>query len=164
MLEMQPLYIKGIQAKPTTSEDGSYKFKKETSNALKAAAAYFLTMVLSLIYTQVKDLNLEVNPHIGRICHLRRVVSSAYFRYRRRHYDSIPDNALESTHDSSGSTLPLHKSHKDDRMLVSRRRMKKNNTNHLVGEDDGNATGAAWGMLKGWFGGGSSAKGRKKNR
>ena len=165
MLELQPLYIKGIQAKPTTSEDGSYKFKKETSNALKAASAYFLTMVLSLIYIQVKDLNLEVNPHIGRICHLRRVVSSAYFRYRRRHYDSIPDNELEPTHDSfDGSTLPLHKSHKDDRMLVSRRRMKKNNTNHLVDEDDNNAAGAAWGVLTGWFGRGSPAKGRKKNR
>lgn len=165
MLELQPLYIKGITAKPSTSEDGSYRFKKETSNALKAAAAYFLTLVLSLIYLQVKDLNLEVNPHIGRICHLRRVVSSAYFRYRRRHYDSIPDNSPDSTHKSFGSTLPLHYSHKDDRMLVSRRRTKKNNATHSAGEDESNAIGGVWGLFKGMgFGGGSSAKGRKKDR
>lgn len=164
MLETQPLYIKGVTAKPTLSEDGSYRFKKETSNALKAAAAYFLTMVLSLIYLQVKDLNLEVNPHIGRICHLRRVISSAYFRYRRRHYDSIPDNSPHTAHKSFGSTLPLHNSHKDDRMLVSRRRTKKNNTSNLMGDED-NSMGGVWGIFKGFgFGGGSSAKGRKKNR
>lgn len=165
MLETQPLYIKGIQAKPSISEDGSYRFKKETSNALKAAAAYFLTMVFSLIYLQVKDLNLEVNPHIGRICHLRRVISSAYFRYRRRHYDSIPDNSPQWPHKSMGSALPLHNSHKDDRMLVSRRRMKKNNLAQVEGDDESNMIGGVWGVLKGFgFGSGSSAKGRKKNR
>ena len=151
--------------KPYTSADGSYRFKKETSNALKAAAAYFLTMVLSIIYLQVKDLNLEVNPHIGRICHLRRVIVSAYFRYRRRHYDSIPDNFTHSYQDKSfGSMLPLHNSHKDDRMLVSRRRTKKNNTLRLIAEDEDNAMRGVWDVFKGfgWVGG-SSAKGRKKN-
>lgn len=165
MLELQPLYIKGVAAKSNISNDGSYRFKKETSNALKAAAAYFLTMVLSLIYLQVKDLNLEVNPHIGRICHLRRVISSAYFRYRRRHYDSIPDNSPHLPHKSFGPTLPLHNSHKDDRMLVSRRRTKKNNASHSLGDDEGNAMGGVFSFFQRLgLGGGSSAKGRKKNR
>ena len=169
MMELQPLYIKGMSPKANIAEDGTYRFRKETSNALKAAAAYFLTMVLSLIYLQVKDLNLGVNPHIGRICHLRRMISSAYFRYRRRHYDSIPDN--HHHHDSlyksfggiPGSILPLH-NHRDDQMLKSRRRAKRSNTLHSVGEDESGAAGGVWGILKAFGFGGSSATGRKKNR
>ncbi|KAL3784614.1 hypothetical protein HJC23_007070 [Cyclotella cryptica] len=167
MMELQPLYIKGVSPKPNISEDGTYRFRKETSNALKAAAAYFLTMVLSLIYLQVKDLNLGVHPHIGRICHLRRMISSAYFRYRRRHYDSIPDNHHDASYKSfggrPGSILPLH-SHRDDQMLKSRRRTKRNNALHSVGEDESSAVGGVWGVLKGFGFGGSSATGRKKNR
>ena len=162
MLELQPLYIKGISAK-SPSLDGTYRFRRETSNALKAAAAYFLCMVLSLIYLQIKDMNLEVNPHIGRICHFRRMVLSAYFRYRRRHYDSIPDNTHNSVFRGSGSVLPMHNNHREG-MLISRRRTKKNNPAHAVGEEEGGG-GGVWGVLKGFgIGRGSMAKGRKKNR
>ncbi|EED93375.1 predicted protein [Thalassiosira pseudonana CCMP1335] len=170
IIELQPLYIKGIPIKQTNSQDGTYRFRKETSNALKAAAAYFLTMVLSLIYLQVKDMNLEINPHIGRICHLRRVIVSAYFRYRRRHYDDIPDGHHGSSLfggvvAGSSSLLPMHNNGEDK--LKSRRRKK--NSSHSGGEGSGgggeSAIGGIMGKLKSWgIGGGGSSHGRKKDR
>ena len=163
-MESQPLYIKGVSVKPTNITEETYKFRKETTNALKAAAAYLVTMVLSLIYPQLKETNLEMNPHIGRICHFRRLISSAYFRYRRRHYDDIPDNndslRRKSFGGGHGALLPLH-SNGEDRMLKSRKRVKKNS----VSGDGGNAMEGFMGKIKSWgIGGGSSATGRKKDR
>ena len=43
--------------------------------------------------------------------------------------------------------------------------MKKNNAAQVVGDDESNVIGGVWSVFKGFgFGGGSSAKGRKKNR
>lgn len=61
-------------------------FRKETANALKASAAYFLIMMLSVICVQAKDVNIETDPRIARIRHMIRLVSSVYFRFRRKHY------------------------------------------------------------------------------
>ena len=176
IIETQPLYIKGVSIKHTNNgDDGTYRFRKETSNALKAAAAYFLTMVLSLIYNQVKDMNLEMNPNIARICHLRRLISSAYFRYRRRHYDDIPDNQLHHHRGSRrkmAATLPLHNNHEDRTLKTTRRRARANNSIDRGSGGGGggvagvvDAMGGGLGKIKSWvFSGGSSSKGRKKDR
>jgi len=176
IIQTQPLYLKGVPMKQTNlSDDGTYRFRKETSNALKAAAAYFLSMVLSLIYLQTKDMNFERNPNIAKICHLRRLISSAYFRYRRRHYDDIPDS-YHNHHDhhhrrgkrNSSPTLPMH--HSEGNMMKSTRRRKKNNSNVEwsggFSNSGGNiAEGGLMGKLRSWgWGKGSSAKGRKKDR
>jgi len=160
LMETQPLYIKGVSAKSTIGDDGTYRFRKETSNALKAAAAYFLSMVFSLIYLQAKDMNLELNPAMGRICHLRRMIVTTYFRYRRRHYADIPD----SFEGASGSILPMHSSG-GDKMLKSRKR-KKRSSRHKEGEDSGtSAMEGVMGKIKSWgIGKGSSRTGRKKDR
>ncbi len=156
-------------------DDGTYRFRKETSNALKAAAAYFLLMVLSLIYLQMKDLNFERNPNVARMCHLRRLISSAYFRYRRRHYDDIPDSRHYRHHHhhsrgrrNSSPTLPMH--HNENKMMKSTRRRKKNNSTvewsgDISNNGGNNDDGGVIGILRSWgFGKGSSAKGRKKDR
>ena len=101
VMETQSLFLRGVSVRSSSTgayDDGSDHhpndgLRRETSNALKAAAAYFLLMVVSLVYLQAKDANLELTcPAVfGRACHARRLISSAYFRYRRRHYDDIPD-------------------------------------------------------------------------
>jgi len=163
LMETQPLFIKGVSVKSTSGDDGTYRFRKETSNALKAAAAYFLTMVFSLIYLQAMDMNIELNPAIGRICHLRRMIVSTYFRYRRRHYDDIPDGH-DSFGGASGSILPMH-SNGEDKMLKSRRRRKRR-SQHKDGDDsDGSAMEGVLGKIKSWgIGGGSSKTGKKKDK
>jgi len=187
MMETHPLYIKGVSPKSNYGGDGddqTYRFRKETSNALKAAAAYFLTMVLSVIYLQVKDMNLEImNPAlIGRLCHLKRLMVLTYFRWRRRHYDDIPDNNHQfvGVNYSSGGndTLPLqHRNNGDDGTLKSRRsnsnnrRRKKGSSDHGLslpsGMDRGASNGgggAVGGFLGKLFGGGGSKTKRKKDR
>ena len=107
VMETQPLcFLRGVSVQSflssssytTGTYDGSDHhpnngFQREMSNALKAVAAYFLLMVVSLVYLQAKDANLELTcPAVfGRVCHPRRLISSAYFRYRRQHHDDIPD-------------------------------------------------------------------------
>jgi hypothetical protein len=105
IMETQPLFLRGVSVRSHSSSSSSSSsgigdddstrggFRRETSNALKASAAYFLAMVVSLVYLQVRDANLELEcPAVfGRACHARRLVASAYFRYRRRHYEDIPD-------------------------------------------------------------------------
>jgi len=195
MMETHPLYIKGVSPKPNYGGNGDdpqtyYRFRKETSNALKAAAAYFLTMVLSVIYLQVKDMNLEIlNPALmGRLCHLKRLMVSTYFRWRRRHYDDIPDNNHQfwgvnySYGGNNNDVLPIqHRSNGDDGTLKSRRtnnsnrRRKKGSSDHGLtlpsGMDRGGISGGGGGggaAVGGFFGklfgsGGSKTK-RKKNR
>ena len=100
IMETQPLFLRGVSVRSHSSssssslssgigDDDSTRggFRRETSNALKASAAYFLAAVVSLVYLQVRDANLELEcPALfGRACHARRLVASAYFRYRRRH-------------------------------------------------------------------------------
>jgi len=152
LLETQPLYITGISVKKKSSslsEEGmgmgeypydeeNYKFRRETSNALKAAAAYFLLMVLSLSYIQAKEMNMDLmNYHtaiFGRVCHVRRLFVAAYCRYRRRHYDSIPDGNHPDDNDShsgggSVSILPMHHHHhtgETTQLLSSNSRQRKN--------------------------------------
>ena len=183
IMETQPLYIKGVSVVINNNNDNANadynngRFRKETSNALKAAAAYFLTMVCSLIYLQAREMNIELNQHptIGRICHLRRLIVSTYFRYRRRHYDTIPDN-------DHGSILPLHNStgttstgssKEGDLLLKSRRRKKRTSKrrNQENQSDDGSSgSGGGGSMMGGILGkitkilGGSSQSGRKKDR
>lgn len=188
MMETHPLYIKGVSPKSNYGSDGddqTYRFRKETSNALKAAAAYFLTMVLSVIYLQVKDMNLEImNPAlIGRLCHLKRLMVLTYFRWRRRHYDDIPDNNHQfvGVNYSVGGndTLPLqHRNNGDDGTLKSRRsnsnnrRRKKGSSDHGLslpsgmdrGASSGGGGGAVGGLLGKLFGGGGSKTKRKKDR
>ena len=190
MMETQPLYIKGVSPKSNYGGDGddqTYRFRKETSNALKAAAAYFLTMVLSVIYLQVKDMNLEImNPALmGRLCHLKRLMVLTYFRWRRRHYDDIPDNNHQfvGVNYSSGGndTLPMqHRNNGDDGTLKSRRSNSKNrwrkngSSDHGLslpsGIDRGGSSGggggggSAVGFLGKLFGGGGSKTKRKKDR
>lgn len=188
MMETHPLYIKGVSPKSNYGSDGddqTYRFRKETSNALKAAAAYFLTMVLSVIYLQVKDMNLEImNPAlIGRLCHLKRLMVLTYFRWRRRHYDDIPDNNHQfvGVNYSSGGndTLPLqHRNNGDDGTLKSRRsnsnnrRRKKGSSDHGLslpsgmdrGASSGGGGGAVGGLLGKLFGGRGSKTKRKKDR
>lgn len=189
MMETQPLYIKGVSPKSSYGGDGddqAYRFRKETSNALKAAAAYFLTMVLSVIYLQVKDMNLEImNPALmGRLCHLKRLMVLTYFRWRRRHYDDIPDNDHQfvGVNYSYGEndSLPLQqRNNGDDGTLKSRRtnygnrRKKKSSSAHGLslpsGMDRGGSSGlgggaAVGGFLGKLFGGGGSKTKRKKDR
>lgn len=184
MMEIQPLYIKGVSPKPNYYDDEqqqTYRFRKETSNALKAAAAYFLTMVLSLIYLQVKEMNLELlNPAMmGRLCHLKRLMVSTYFRWRRRHYDDIPDNNHSHSYSYGGSSdvLPLlqHRNTGDDGALKSRRinnthnhnRRRKKGSERVTllhsGVDGGGGgergIGEFWRKL---FGGGGGSKTKRK--
>ena len=178
MMETQPLFIKGVSVKATTSannnmnnnnmgvQDSTYIFRKETSNALKAAAAYFVTMVLSLIYLQSKEMNWEVsNPAVGRICHLRRLIVSSYWRYRRRHYDAIPDN---------GSVLPTYTNNSGSgggvvgdgkRKVKKRHRRRAREGGGGGGGVGGGAIEGVLGKIKSWgIGGGSGRSGRKKDR
>jgi hypothetical protein len=177
IIETQPLYIKGVKVYSSSNneQDIEYRFRKETSNALKASAAYFLTMVLSIIYVQAPTL--ELNPAIGRICHLKRLVVSTYFRYRRRHYDAIPDNGSSifggGSSSTSGSILPTHHSSANgsegDKLLKSRRRKKRSSKRKSQDDskhDDEDRGGGVLGKIKSWgiMGGGSSQTVRKKDR
>uniref|UniRef100_A0A7S4I8A3 Uncharacterized protein n=2 Tax=Odontella aurita TaxID=265563 RepID=A0A7S4I8A3_9STRA len=80
----------------------NYKMRDESANAFKAAAAYFLTMVLSLIYAQNHHgINAAVLPCITQLpVWIYNSSKSVYLRYRRRHYVDIPDtgNVLPMTH------------------------------------------------------------------
>ena len=178
IIETQPLYIKGVKVYSSNQneQDIEYRFRKETSNALKASAAYFLTMVLSIIYIQAPSL--ELNPAMGRICHLKRLVVSTYFRYRRRHYDAIPDNGSSIfggvSSSTSGSILPTHSSSANgsegDKLLKSRRRKKRSSKRKSQDgkhdDDDRGGGGGVLGKIKSWgiMGGGSSQTVRKKDR
>ena len=179
IIETQPLYIKGVKVYSSNQNEEEYRFRKETSNALKASAAYFLTMVLSIIYIQAPSL--ELNPAMGRICHLKRLVVSTYFRYRRRHYDTIPDNNGSifgggGSSSTSGSILPTHSSSANgsegDKLLKSRRRKKRSSKRksqdgkHDDDDDHGGKGGGVLGKIKSWgiMGGGSSQTVRKKDR
>ena len=194
MMETQPLYIKGVSPKTTNGNDGddtTYRFRKETSNALKAAAAYFLTMVLSVIYLQVKEMNLELlNPALmGRLCHLKRLMISTYFRWRRRHYDDIPDNNNHhhflgvnynnSYGGNNDDALLQMRNNGDDGTLKSRRtnnsnrRRKKGSSDHGLtlpsGMDRGGTTnvgggGGVGGAVVGFFGKLFSSGGSKTKR
>ena len=169
MMETHPLFLKGVPVKSNSDnpDDGSYRFRTETNNAIKAAAAYFVTMVCSIIYLQVKDMQLELNNHpaMGRVCYMRRLIVSTYFRYRRRHYEDIPDGSFGIVSSSTPSILPTHNSGNSD--LVQRtnrgagkRKDSPRRTKHV----DGSGTAGFMNTLKGWFGGGSMKSGRKKDK
>lgn len=157
IMEVQPLYIKGVSVKPAVADDGSYRLRKESSNAIKAATAYFVTMVLSLVYLQAKDANLDVNPQLGRICHLRRMVTATYFRHRRRNYSDIPESYHNVGRGSAGgvpgATLPTHHHQGEDRTAKGRKRPKKG----------GVTFGDIFEKISLWTGRGSSS-GRKKDK
>ena len=182
LLETQPLYINGISVKKKMAASSSsssfgeekyyydeedYKFRRETSNALKAAAAYFLLMVLSLSYIQVKDMNSDLMIHhtaiVGRVCHVRRLVVSAYCRYRRRHYDSIPDghhhrddndghhdgglvSILPMMHSSSGENTQLLPSSSSSRQRKNRRNSPRNQLDVEAGSSSGGAGNGGGGV------------------
>ncbi len=190
LLETQPLYISGISVKEKTSsslkegkdyyypdeDEENFKFRQETSNALKAAAAYFLLMVLSLSYTQVQDMNFELMHYhtalVGRVCHVRRLVVSAYCRYRRRHYDCIPDGHHRDDADNGShghyddgvlvSFLPMHHHTGENTQLLSssvsnsrQRKNRRNSPRHQLDVDVGDSGNDVAGIGGGGTGGGS---------
>ena len=166
VLETQPLFVKGISIKSRNRDDETYRFSIETSNALKAAAAYFLVMVFSLIYLQAMEMNLELNPAIGRLCHLRRLVVSTYLVYRRRQYDDIPDGD-SSFGIASGLVLPMHNNDQEKYLKSHRRRKRKTRRKNARDHGDsseGTVEGVI-GRIKSWgVGGGLPSKGRKKDK
>mmetsp|Transcript_22175 Transcript_22175/g.49344 ORF Transcript_22175/g.49344 Transcript_22175/m.49344 type:complete len:358 (-) Transcript_22175:42-1115(-) len=171
MMETHPLFLKGVPVKSSSdnSDDGSYRFRTETNNAIKAAAAYFVTMVCSIIYIQVKDMQLELNNHpaMGRVCYVRRLIVSSYFRYRRRHYEDIPDGSFGvNISSSTPSVLPTHNSGNSD--LVQRPNRgagkRKDSSPQRMKSVEGTGSAGFINTLRCWFGGGSSKSGRKKDR
>jgi len=141
IIETQPLFIKGVSVKSSSSTTNMHSssstnnrfgsdieydptyydnyyyscFRKETSNALKASAAYFVVMVSCYVYLQAKDMNyLEYSfPFLanisGRMCHTKRVIVSSIYRYRRRHYDDIPDHDSYDELPPSSSSLVVRR-------------------------------------------------------
>jgi len=88
LIEVQPLYIKGIQLQK--KEDGMHTVAK---TSFKAAAAYFLVMILSIIYAQNHDrFRWEIFRRIKNAIHMRQHFAVAYNSYRRRKYNDIPEN------------------------------------------------------------------------
>lgn len=74
---------------------GRRPIRPQASNAFKAAAAYFVTMVFSLIcyhnHEQMGDLTTAVLPRWRVLLNVRQNCIVAYHQYRRRHYTDIPD-------------------------------------------------------------------------
>jgi len=88
LIEVQPLYIKGIQLQK--KEDGMHTVAK---TSFKAAAAYFLVMILSMIYAQNHDrFRWDIFQRIKNAIHMRQHFAVAYNSYRRRKYNDIPEN------------------------------------------------------------------------
>jgi len=163
VVETQPLFIKGMSIKSTSGDGGTYRLRTETSNALKASAAYFLTMVFSLIYLQTMGMNLELNLALGRVCHLRRLIVSTYLGYRRRHYNDIPDGD-SSFGVTSVPILPMHNNDQDRYRKGHRRRKSRTRPKHKADGGEGAVEGVIR-RIKCWgFGDGLSSKGRKKNK
>ena len=77
------------------SGSGRRPIRPQASNAFKAAAAYFVTMVFSLIcyhnHEQMGDLTTAVLPRWRVLLNVRQNCIVAYHQYRRRHYTDIPD-------------------------------------------------------------------------
>ena len=74
------------------------------TNSFKAAAAYFLTMVLSFIYTQNSEgFSLNFFQRIKQAVYLRQNCAVVYNNYRRRKYNDIPDDSVNSM---TGATVP----------------------------------------------------------
>jgi len=76
---------------------GRRPIRPQASNAFKAAAAYFVTMVFSLIcyhnHEQMGDLTTAMLPRWRVLLNVRQNCVVAYHQYRRRHYTDIPDAA-----------------------------------------------------------------------
>lgn len=83
-----------------SSENIRFEMKKEAKTAFKTAALYFLTMILSIVYTQNHEYirqNYRQWNLFGRLTQailLRRYFSIIYNRYKRRYYSD-----LEGDHD-----------------------------------------------------------------
>lgn len=78
-----------------SSENIRFEMKKEAKTAFKTAALYFLTMILSIVYTQNHE---YIRQHyrqwnlVGRLAQailLRRYFSIIYNRYKRRNYSDL---------------------------------------------------------------------------
>lgn len=89
LIEKQPLYIKGIELQ----SQEQYDMHTVAKTAFKAAAAYFLVMVLSLIYAQNHELfRWNIFQKVQNAIHLRQHFAVAYSNYRRREYNDIPED------------------------------------------------------------------------
>ena len=77
------------------SASGRRPIRPQASNAFKAAAAYFVTMVFSLIcfhnHEQMGDFTTAVLPRWRVLLNVRQNCIVAYHQYQRRHYTDIPD-------------------------------------------------------------------------
>lgn len=81
-----------------------YEMKYEAKSSFKAAAAYFLTMVISFIYTQNSEgFSLNFLQRIKQAVYLRQNCAVVYNNYRRRKYNDIPDDTVSSM---TGATVP----------------------------------------------------------
>ena len=194
MIELQPLYIKGINynegfvdrsdgsnggggdADDFYGEDGRVgtyyskngrkkiplpHLRRESKTALKAAAAYFLTMVFSIIcvvnYEQMGELAATLYRLIVQL-NVRRRMEVTYYKYRRRHYTEIPDASNGRRRGRRGggdgaNSLPMFQSASSD---TTRRRKRRS------GEASG-GTSAAKGNDGGYRGGGETGSGAKSS-
>jgi len=89
LIHKQPLYIKGINLQ----KQEQYGMHVASKNAFKTAAAYFLVMVLSMIYAQNHErFNWNTCKKITNAIRLRQHFAVAYSSYRRREYNNIPED------------------------------------------------------------------------
>jgi len=89
LIETQPLYIKGIKPKKFNQDE----MQDEAKTAFKTATAYFLTMVLSIIYTHNREqFKWDILLRIKNAIHLRQHFAVAYNSYRRQRYRDIPED------------------------------------------------------------------------
>jgi hypothetical protein len=86
-----------------SSENIRFEMKKEAKTAFKTAALYFLTMILSIVYSQNHEYIRQHYRHwnlFGRLTQailLRRYFSIVYNRYKRRNYSDLEgENAFFS--------------------------------------------------------------------
>jgi len=80
-----------------------HNMQKETKNAFKASALYFLTMMLSFILVQSPDIiSCDIFRKMKRTLFVRRYIVNAWNTYRRKEYTDIYD----STHCSYSIDSP----------------------------------------------------------
>jgi len=116
LIEIQPLYIKGIhpidrsrQSENSMNDDendqdsvefqsnqadDNYLMHDHAKNAFKASALYFLTMVLSIIYVQNYNvISLNICKFLKATLNLRRHINNIYNKYRRMEYIDISETS-----------------------------------------------------------------------
>eukprot|EP00549_Striatella_unipunctata_P025431 CAMPEP_0118691024 /NCGR_PEP_ID=MMETSP0800-20121206/10448_1 /TAXON_ID=210618 ORGANISM="Striatella unipunctata, Strain CCMP2910" /NCGR_SAMPLE_ID=MMETSP0800 /ASSEMBLY_ACC=CAM_ASM_000638 /LENGTH=237 /DNA_ID=CAMNT_0006588753 /DNA_START=208 /DNA_END=921 /DNA_ORIENTATION=+ len=94
----------GSSSSSQGGEGCGWKPKKESANAFKAAAAYFLTMVISLILMDSSwNAQFRIGGHVIALSQLRLMVTR-YRKWRRKSYKEVPE-FLPMTHQDT-ATVP----------------------------------------------------------